>query len=76
MGNKLFTKPPIVSSEPEITEEEIETLTYIGFTDQELKELGYIESSTQEEIEALTYIGFTKEEIDKMDISNHCKKQG
>ncbi len=26
MGNKLFTKPLTVSSEPEITEEEIEAL--------------------------------------------------
>ena len=53
MGNKLFTTPPIVSSEPEITKEEIEELTYIGFTDEELKELGYIVSNAQEEIEAL-----------------------
>ena len=40
MGNKLFTKPLTVSFEPEITEEEIEALTYIGFTNEEIDDIG------------------------------------
>lgn len=67
MGNKLFTKPPNDCCGPEITEEEIKALTFLGFTDEELAAFGH-KGYTDEELKGLTYFGFTSKELIELGI--------
>ena len=47
MGNKLFTTPPNDCCGPEITNDEIKNLTFIGFTKEELDSFYLDEEKTK-----------------------------
>lgn len=73
MGNKLFTKPPTDCCGPEITEEEIKALTFIGFTEKEIAAFGH-KGYTDEELKRLTYIGFTNKELAELGVLDEKDK--